>query len=40
MADANHDNDGESEHRAGPIGQMLSAIGLGRKPVAHYVRFH
>jgi len=35
MADANHDNDGESEHRAGPIGQMLSAIGLGRKPRTH-----
>jgi CBS domain containing-hemolysin-like protein len=36
MADANHDNDGgEDEPRAGPIEQMLNAIGFGRKARAH-----
>jgi CBS domain containing-hemolysin-like protein len=34
MADANHDNDqnGDDEARTGPIGHVLHALGLGRKP--------
>jgi CBS domain containing-hemolysin-like protein len=34
MADANHDHPPDDEGKAGRIGQMLSALGLGRKPKA------